>query len=1151
MRKTIALFLLFGVSFLPAIGQIEHPISLPSPNVASLGAFVDVPVSLNTGLPNISIPLFNIEGSTFSSQVALSYHAQGVRPEVLPGWVGQNWALSVGGQISRKINDQPDEQNINVAPSSGYFYAYNVLNNTNWAASATLSNDNAYFGNGINDYYDTEPDEFTFSFFGYSGRFMLNHLGKWEIQSDDNLKVELIPGFVTPFICGAGSYVQNFQNIVKPFGGFIITDGNGTRFTFGENEAIEYSDIISYGDIQSRGGLFFANSWHLTKIESADGSEVVTFIYERGPFTPFLYRDISSTEWSSNGCSGFNYSISTKGNVTSPVYLKQVNMPQKGLNVFFTLSLSNSLRYAQADYDRIFQVSSTEDLRIVDTHNSSYVNSLYPKSQRLRLLKLDAITIKDSLGNELRRFDLTFRDVPDERLFLDELHEVGQNSTSGAKYRFTYNNRHLLPRLLTKITDHWGFNNGMGFSAQYIDSINFLIHDISDPWDMGNNQPTIYQYFNPYLLRIPTSNVYHGVLEAITYPTGGSMTFEYEPNTYSKYVNSNRTATISENGTAGGLRIFRVTNRDAAGGEIVKTYHYKKNFASGGTVSSGILDVKPHYSYAILVLNTCGSNTTKIIFNSTPIFPLTSSSSGNFIAYSEVAEVLTDGSFTIYKYTDNETNPDAQPHNFYNTNTTQYVPFNTKAQERGKLLSKTYYNANGYPVKEIINTYKVVQNARSQPARAVFKKSITPCAPYTQCYIIFRVAYSFYNYSYLLETTNENYFKPNTTGIIEYSEGKQYTYDNTWVNSPTSISYHLDGDRIVNETEYRYINSISSPAFSLTNPPSQNDHEDYLAAYKLFSKNIINTPIEVINTKYVNNAPFVIDATLRKYGNFSINPNGVYLAKAYTSYIEAPVPYTNYVKHTIDLNNGFSADARLLPELTYGQYNNRGQVTQISNRGNMFYSYIWNRFNQVIARAVNAKATDIYHTSFEEVSPSLLSPDGLTGFYSRRVAPSSWGLSQAVYPSNMEGSYELSAWVKTPTVFPGNANLVIQVMQGTTQIAWLTTPITGTNGQWKRFARTVNLAGYTAATHVLVEVWNSTSTELLADEVRFHPVDAQMETYTWKPGVGVTSVTDPNGRRLYYQYDGLGRLVQVRDDKGRILDALEYNYATPEPQTKP
>ncbi|MFQ8806290.1 MAG: RHS repeat domain-containing protein [Alistipes indistinctus] len=60
------------------------------------------------------------------------------------------------------------------------------------------------------------------------------------------------------------------------------------------------------------------------------------------------------------------------------------------------------------------------------------------------------------------------------------------------------------------------------------------------------------------------------------------------------------------------------------------------------------------------------------------------------------------------------------------------------------------------------------------------------------------------------------------------------------------------------------------------------------------------------------------------------------------------------------------------------------------------------------------------------------------------------------------------------------------------------------------------------------------------DEVRVYPQDARMTTYTYLPGIGMTSQTDPNGHTVYYRYDALGRLSAIRDNERRLLKSYQY-----------
>ena len=51
---------------------------------------------------------------------------------------------------------------------------------------------------------------------------------------------------------------------------------------------------------------------------------------------------------------------------------------------------------------------------------------------------------------------------------------------------------------------------------------------------------------------------------------------------------------------------------------------------------------------------------------------------------------------------------------------------------------------------------------------------------------------------------------------------------------------------------------------------------------------------------------------------------------------------------------------------------------------------------------------------------------------------------------------------------------------------------------------------------------------------------AQVTTWTPLPLVGVTSVTDPSGRTVHYEYDAAWRLCCIRDEDGNIRETFEY-----------
>jgi hypothetical protein len=58
-------------------------------------------------------------------------------------------------------------------------------------------------------------------------------------------------------------------------------------------------------------------------------------------------------------------------------------------------------------------------------------------------------------------------------------------------------------------------------------------------------------------------------------------------------------------------------------------------------------------------------------------------------------------------------------------------------------------------------------------------------------------------------------------------------------------------------------------------------------------------------------------------------------------------------------------------------------------------------------------------------------------------------------------------------------------------------------------------------------------------------------SYTYACGLGITSVTDQQGRTNYYIYDSIGRLSYIQDQDKNIVKRFSYAYGSPAPTVIP
>lgn len=329
--------------------EVDRP-SLTA-NAMSVQRYADIPVSLYTGTPDITIPLDTLREFRMSLPMTLSYHCGGVKVDEHPGWTGLGWTLALGGVITREVQDTMDDFDKDgtvKGQKRGFMYCHNhIMNEFNdaWVAESSFTYKNLN-GKEYNIDLDTEPDIYHFSFNGITGFFVMDTDGAWRVFSNRHIKV-----------LGVGTRAtQKPMDVELNYKMPVITtitllDDNGIRYEFGGTDAMDMSITI-----QNQGNSRWCPmAWYLKKMVHPDGKQII-FSYERGPYTVNLKYGNFFSVIRYNGMVFYNVANSGgpcyTGQLLTPVYLKRV----KGET--FTIDLYNSesteLNYSDGDYNTLF-----------------------------------------------------------------------------------------------------------------------------------------------------------------------------------------------------------------------------------------------------------------------------------------------------------------------------------------------------------------------------------------------------------------------------------------------------------------------------------------------------------------------------------------------------------------------------------------------------------------------------------------------------------------------------------------------------------------------------------------------------------------------------------------------------------------------------
>jgi hypothetical protein len=465
----------------------KNPISTinpVSPTTAELLKYVDFNVSSSTGVPDITIPLFEVKGKQLSLPISISYNASGIKVNQQAGNIGLAWSLNAGGMVSCAIRGRRDDQtywqSVPAAVNNGFDPAADPAD-FNMAKSIS------------NKAIDGAPDLYSYSFGNYSGKF-LNIIGKTPAIT----MIPKKPLDIKPYATIPSSPHSNFK----------ITAEDGTQYFF---EKLETTTIrTSYGISQAG----FTN--YLTKIRSADGTDEINFSYDTT-----YYEDLPALSES------FTY-------LTSACYwgteVTSGSQPQE--------RFTSSSRIRGVQLKRITFSEGSVDFLIsynrLDAFGGTAVKN--PKIDRIILKNLAGVELK-TISFIYSYYNASSTSLYAKRLKLDRVDICPQSNLCGNaqytnSYKFTYN-AIALPPLNSFAQDHWGYFNNANTNHTFLPTYPINLTPVTcyskspfcpcTPPNVGNSFSGANKNSSPDYVKA-------GILEKIEYPTGGSVQFAFETN---------------------------------------------------------------------------------------------------------------------------------------------------------------------------------------------------------------------------------------------------------------------------------------------------------------------------------------------------------------------------------------------------------------------------------------------------------------------------------------------------------------------------------------------------------------------------------------------------------------------------------------------
>ena len=491
----------------------------PTPQSSVYQKYIDHKVDESTGLPNISIPLYEIKLKGTTVPITLSYHASGIKTHQYDGDVGAGWCINVGGyRVMRTIYDKEDEK----YPRFSYENFQTHYANIDAYSPASQRADKDLYLNDLKLNYDTRYDHFSYILPTTSGKFIIQN------KDENNKFIALIAGGQQDKILfEEQAESNNIYNI-------SITDELGTQYELGGADIIETTmempQLTPVGwPLKKMTTIYdetisFEYKQYVTLLND---SYAAGYVYTEAPFyTNWIYYDPGDAQTGS--VSGAQYATPY-----TPAPYPQVDRQSYSSAMIQKITTPYCTIIFNRRGEPIISAPSDEN-RYTWPHLLSSIEIYNTSNELVRKIEFE--------------YDLVEKNSTNRHNLLRSLSISGLSKTAADDmYHFEY-----YERSMASVPNVWGYGGfGSYFHEEFQTYPNLLVEKFVGP------TPDVYRTIDRLRLNYDiqlgdrgsiTSSEYS--LKRIIFPTGGYTNYEYEP-----HLNG------SGDCSAGGLRVKRITSK--------------------------------------------------------------------------------------------------------------------------------------------------------------------------------------------------------------------------------------------------------------------------------------------------------------------------------------------------------------------------------------------------------------------------------------------------------------------------------------------------------------------------------------------------------------------------------------------------------------